>query len=269
MPNSAARNTSTRPSPPPSRRSTSASCRAGVQDVPMPWAIPPKSSADDREARSSSRAAHRGAAATPARTGRRATGRPTPGRAGPASRPARQVAARRQRERDADQDGAHHDGRARAPTTARRRTAGPVQAQPIGDSHDSHVAAPGVARRRRSRNATPSTARPMPRAARAPSVSCAATRADRGEQDADERPGRGPARRSPPAGSPWLIMPSAASDPAAISTSAPTTTASAAASPRVPADHGGAEQLAPPGLLLGTGVPDDRQHAHQRDDHGR
>ena len=38
---------------------------------------------------------------------------------------------------------------------------------------------------------------------------------------------------------------------------------------RVPADHGGAEQLRPAGLLVLAGVPDHREGAQQRDDQGQ
>ena len=116
----------------------------------------------------------------------------------------------------------------------------------------------------RRTNAVPSTVIAMPRALPAPLVSCAAT----APTAANTHP---PAVNSRPrARIRWRAAPGrhAQGEDRAEHQVRPERHQQRRGEPRVPAERGGAEQLAAAGLLLGSGVPDHGEEADEPDHHG-
>ena len=134
---------------------------------------------------------------------------------------------------------------------------------PIGDSHDAHAGDPRSPMAR-SRYATPTTIRPAPVAARAPTASCAVT----APTPAKHRPVAAqpiPKAIDPAAGRPATTSATAVSTPIATQAMAAVSRAAAsgAARPTIPAPSSSSRA----GLLLGSRVPhdeDDHQHADHR-----
>ena len=216
-----------------------------------------------RPTRPSSRPGRRAGAARPARAGCAARARrragPSRGASSPAPRSRRTSSAHGRR----DQDHEQRDRQDAAPTSARRRTAGTARPSRSATATTATTARWPVSPMARSRNAAPSTAKAIPLAGRAYSVSCAATaatpaktrpvrpqsaaerdRPGRREADGDE-PERGDRGQHQVDGQ---HVQQRGGQPACR----PTTAA--------------LEQLGPAGLLLGAGVPDHQQEAHQADE---
>ena len=240
-------------------------CRRAAS--PTPLATPPSTAPRAGERRPSSRAARPRCSRQASASG------PAQARAGRGrARPLRQQRRRRGRGAPRAANADRADQAAASPaSSASTHQRSPAYgricwAQPSGESQDSQ---------RRPRPASPTAAQQegdaehrdadAPGAARALSVSWAATAptAAKTSPARREAEARTPPSR-PPAG-PAATRPTArrARREQQVRRDA---TSSAAVSARVPADHVGADQLQPAGLLLGPGVPDDGEQARSGHD---